>query len=59
VVLVTAARETAFRTEAVASRIAHLSIVDALYVACAMRRFDASLAALEATNAIIEERRVR
>jgi DNA-binding MurR/RpiR family transcriptional regulator len=56
--LVTAARETAFRTEAAASRIAHLSVVDALYVACAMRRFDASLEALDQANAIIAERRV-
>lgn len=56
--LVTAARETAFRTEAVASRIAHLSVVDALYVACAMRRFDASIEALDRANATIAERRV-
>lgn len=56
--LVTAARETAFRTEAVASRIAHLSVVDALYVACAMRRLDASLAALQRANATIAERRM-
>lgn len=57
--LVTAARETAFRTEAVASRIAHLSVVDALYVAVAMRRFDGALEALDRANAIIAERRIR
>jgi DNA-binding MurR/RpiR family transcriptional regulator len=41
VVLVTASAETAFRVEAMASRIAHLSVVDALYVALATRRLDA------------------
>lgn len=35
--LVTASRETEFRTDAMSSRIAHLSLVDALYVAVAMR----------------------
>lgn len=57
--LVTAASETAFRSEAVASRIAHLSMVDALYVAVAMRRFDTALAALDRANGIIAERRIR
>lgn len=56
--LVTGARETAFRTEAVASRIAHLSVIDALYVAIAMRTFDDSMTALERSNGIVEERRV-
>lgn len=57
--LVCAARETAFRTEAMASRIAHLSVVDALYVAVAMRRFDVAIEALDRANATIAERRVR
>lgn len=57
--LVTAARETAFRTEALASRIAHLSVIDALYVATAMRRFDTSIEALSRANQIIAERRVK
>jgi DNA-binding MurR/RpiR family transcriptional regulator len=55
--LVTGARETAFRTEAVASRIAHLSVIDALYVAVAMRAFDGSMVALERSNEIVEEHR--
>ncbi len=56
--LVTGARETAFRTEAVASRIAHLSVIDALYVAVAMRTFDTSITALERANGLIEEHRL-
>jgi DNA-binding MurR/RpiR family transcriptional regulator len=58
VVLVTASAETAFRVEAMASRIAHLSVVDALYVALATRRQVRALETLERTSAIIEEKRV-
>jgi DNA-binding MurR/RpiR family transcriptional regulator len=57
IVLVAATAETAFRVEAMASRIAHLSIIDVLYVALATRRPDA-LATLKRTNAIIEQRRL-
>ncbi|HLZ55710.1 MAG TPA: MurR/RpiR family transcriptional regulator [Ktedonosporobacter sp.] len=53
--LITAARETAFRVEAVTSRIAHLSVIDALYVAVAMRNFDTSLAALGRATTIMAE----
>jgi RpiR family transcriptional regulator, carbohydrate utilization regulator len=56
--LVTASRETAFRTEAVASRIAHLSLIDALYVAVAMRRLEWSERALARASAIVEENRL-
>jgi RpiR family carbohydrate utilization transcriptional regulator len=49
VVLYTAAAETMFRTEAMASRIAELSIVDALYVCVALARFEDSLANIEKT----------
>jgi RpiR family carbohydrate utilization transcriptional regulator len=58
VVLVTASAETAFRVEAMASRIAHLSVIDALYVALATRRRHDALEALGRTSAIIEEKRV-
>lgn len=58
IVLVTATAETAFRVEAMASRIAHLSVIDVLYVALATRSLETALANLERTNAIIEERRV-
>ncbi len=57
--LVTADRETAFRTEAMASRIAHLCLIDALCVNLAIRNLDRATAAMERSSAIIEERRVR
>jgi RpiR family carbohydrate utilization transcriptional regulator len=44
VVLCTAARETRFRTGPVASRLAAMAIVDALYVSVALRRFGGALA---------------
>lgn len=47
--LVTAVRETTFRSGAMASRIAALSVVDVLYAAVAQRRYDAAIAALDAT----------
>jgi DNA-binding MurR/RpiR family transcriptional regulator len=55
IALVTASRETAFRTAALTSRIAHLSVIDALYVAVAMRRPEASLVAIERFTAAIAE----
>ena len=53
--LITAARETAFRQEAVTSRIAHLSVIDALYVAVAMRRFDTAMETLARSTNIVSE----
>jgi RpiR family carbohydrate utilization transcriptional regulator len=55
--LITATGETAFRVEAMASRIAHLSVIDALYVALAVRRGREALDALERTGKVIEEKR--
>lgn len=55
--LVTAARETTFRSGAMASRIAALSVVDILFVAIAQRRYDATIAALEATRQAVAIRR--
>ncbi len=43
VALYTAAAETTFRTEAMTSRIAELSVVDTLYVCCALANFDRSV----------------
>lgn len=43
IVLYTAAAETTFRTEAMTSRIAELSVVDALYVCVALATLDRSL----------------
>lgn len=53
--LITAARETRFRTQALTSRIAHLSVIDALYVAVALRRPEAALDALERSTRVIDE----
>lgn len=57
VVLYTAAAETMFRTEAMASRIAELSIVDALYVCVALARIDESLSNIEKTAAALAVKR--
>lgn len=55
--LITATTETAFRSEAMASRIAHLSVVDALYVNLATRLKRDSSRALEKSGSIIESKR--
>ncbi len=49
VVLYTVAGETMFRTDAMASRIAQLTILDALYVCVAMADVDRSLAKIALT----------
>lgn len=43
VVLTSAAQETAFRTEAMAARLAMLAILDTLFVLVSLRRYDATL----------------
>lgn len=47
--LLTAVRETKFRSGAMASRIAQLMIVDCIFVGVAQRRFEPTVAALKAT----------
>lgn len=54
--LVTAARETVFRADATASRLAQLVVVDCLFVGLAHRTFAASQAALEATRLAVRQR---
>lgn len=49
VVVTTAARETTFRSGAMASRIAQLTLVDVLFVLVAQQRVDEATAALERT----------
>jgi DNA-binding MurR/RpiR family transcriptional regulator len=56
-VLTTAARETTFRSGAMASRIAALTIVDCLFVAVAQRNYKQTLRALERTYAAVQARR--
>lgn len=56
-VLTTAARETTFRSGAMASRIAALTVVDCLFVAVAQRNYQQTLRALERTYAAVRARR--
>jgi DNA-binding MurR/RpiR family transcriptional regulator len=55
--LVTADRETTFRSGATASRIAALSVIDVLFVAVAQRRYDQTVSALAATRTAVASRR--
>lgn len=56
-VLTTAARETTFRSGAMASRIAALTVVDCLFVAVAQRNYEQAVAAIEQTYAAVHTRR--
>jgi DNA-binding MurR/RpiR family transcriptional regulator len=56
-VLTTAARETTFRSGAMSSRIAALTVVDSLFVAVAQRNYKQTLRALERTYAAVKARR--
>lgn len=56
--LVVATAESAYRVEAMASRIAHLSIVDALYVALANRMAESASRVLDRSSQIIEQKRI-
>lgn len=55
--LITAVSETSFRVQAMASRIAHLTIIDALYTALAEEDPARSREHLELSNGIIEQKR--
>ncbi|WP_377267125.1 MurR/RpiR family transcriptional regulator [Peterkaempfera sp. SMS 1(5)a] len=56
-VLTTAVRETTFRSGAMASRIAALTVVDCLFVGVAQRNHTRTLKALERTYTAVRERR--
>ena len=58
-VLLTAARETAFRSGAMTSRIAQLTVVDCVFVVLAQRDLPATHAALERTDAVAQAKRTR
>jgi DNA-binding MurR/RpiR family transcriptional regulator len=58
-VLTTAARETTFRSGAMASRLAQLTVVDCVFVGVAQRTYPQTRAALEATYEAVRNRRVR
>lgn len=58
-VLLTAARETAFRSGAMTSRIAQLTVVDCLFVTLAQLDFPGTMEALERTFEAAQAKRVR
>lgn len=58
-VLFTAAVETRYRMEAMASRVAQLVVIDALYARLALDRWQPSLAAIEKSYAILGEKRLK
>lgn len=58
ITLVAGSRETSFRVEAMASRIAHLTVLDALFVAVAMRDRERATAAQRAYGAVLGEHRL-
>jgi DNA-binding MurR/RpiR family transcriptional regulator len=57
--LVTAARETTFRSGAMSSRIAQLAVVDCLFAGIAQRSYDQAIEALEGTFAVVRSRHSR
>jgi DNA-binding MurR/RpiR family transcriptional regulator len=58
-VLLTAARETAFRSGAMTSRIAQLTLIDCLFITLAQQDLPATRTALEKTFAAAQAKRVR
>jgi DNA-binding MurR/RpiR family transcriptional regulator len=58
-VLTTAARETTFRSGAMASRLAQLTVVDCIFVGVAQRTYPETRAALAATYEAVRSRRAR
>lgn len=59
VALFTAAVETRYRMEAMASRVAQLLVIDVLYARLALEHWDHSLSAIERTYKVLTEKRVR
>lgn len=59
ITLVTATGESVFRSGTMASRIAQISVIDALYVALANRHPEAVQGRIDGLNALLEEKRVK
>jgi len=55
--LYTASRETAFRSGAIASRIAQLSVIDVLFLGVLMSRYDSAVKSLEKTTEAVKTKR--
>ena len=58
-VLTTAARETTFRSGAMASRLAQLTVVDCVFIGVAQKTYTQTKAAVEKTREAVRSRRVR
>jgi DNA-binding MurR/RpiR family transcriptional regulator len=58
-VLTTAARETTFRSGAMASRLAQLTVIDCVFVGVAQRTYRETRAALDVTYEAVRSRHVR
>jgi DNA-binding MurR/RpiR family transcriptional regulator len=56
-VLTTAARETTFRSGAMASRIAQLAVIDCLFVGGAQRSYERTVDRLIRTHRAVQSRR--
>jgi DNA-binding MurR/RpiR family transcriptional regulator len=54
--LVTAARETTFRSGAMSSRVAQLALVDCLFAGVAQQSFDHSISTIDTTFAVVRSR---
>jgi DNA-binding MurR/RpiR family transcriptional regulator len=59
VALFTAATETRYRMEAMASRVAQLVVIDTLYARLALEDWQPSLAAIKRSHAILSEKRLK
>ncbi|HWS31924.1 MAG TPA: MurR/RpiR family transcriptional regulator [Actinoplanes sp.] len=57
-VLTTAARETTFRSGAMASRLAQLTVIDCVFVGVAQRTYQQTRTALDATYTAVRDRRI-
>jgi DNA-binding MurR/RpiR family transcriptional regulator len=57
ILLIAFSSETLYREEAMASRIAQLSLIDTLYVSIALQRFDESLQSIKATGEALLDHR--
>ncbi|KHD77488.1 MurR/RpiR family transcriptional regulator [Actinoplanes utahensis] len=57
-VLTTAARETTYRSGAMASRLAQLTVIDCVFVGVAQRTFQETRTALDATYTAVRDRRI-
>ena len=56
--LFTSSPETAFKTEALASRIAELAIIDSLFIGAVFKRYDEALSNMEKTRKALDSKKI-